>query len=145
MLTGKQCTGRRKIIIQGIFGKLIRNPGTVTFLSLFSEGNTASRKEKYVGLEVKGKGPKGFCPLSCTDMNIALCVDRVWQNCRLGTNSGALPFKMLWPGHMPVCLHTYANVKTTVFQLERRMEIMPLLVVCTLSAGVEQEAVNREL
>lgn len=139
MLTGKQCTGRRKIIIQGIFGKLIRNPDTVRtqswlFIFVFRRQYCSKkRKENYVGLEVKGKGLKGVCPLSCTDMNITLRVDRVWKNCSLGTSYGALQFKKLWPGHIYLCVCICMQMLKTgqlssSTQLKRRIEIMPLLV-----------------
>lgn len=85
-----------------------------SFLSLFSEGSTAPRKENHMGLEVKGKGPKGVCPPSCSDINITLCFDRVWKNCSLGINSGALQFKKQWPGLIPMCLHIHDTVKATV-------------------------------
>lgn len=115
---------------------------------MFSESNTTPRKESHVDLEVRGKGPRGVCPLSCSDMNTALHLDRVWKNCSLGTNSGALQFKKLWPGHIPMCLHMHKNVETTVFQYTDKKEDGNNAPPCWSAhclIEAEQEAVNIEL
>lgn len=104
MLSGKQCTGGGKIIVLGIFGKLIRNPEN-TELSLLSVSNTAPRKDKTTWVS-KGRGLKGVYPPSCMDVNINLHVDGVRISVEKLQNRDQLREFVAWSytGRVYVCI-----------------------------------------
>jgi len=87
------------------------------YLSLFSGSNTAPRKDKIksCGSGMEAKRPERSLPSFlyrcehkrkcrwCTDICGTL------KNCRIGTNSGVLQVKKLWPGHTNTCLRMHAD------------------------------------